>query len=99
MMDVHSHPYEKQDRAFPILLRRPEVERRTGLSRSGIYVAIKEGSFPAPITLNGTRSVAWIEREISDWIEGQIAATRKQADPNPKTVSGDKLRKSKRKAA
>ena len=31
------------------MLRRPEVETRTGLSRSTIYAMISEGTFPKPI--------------------------------------------------
>ncbi|MCF8081810.1 MAG: AlpA family transcriptional regulator [Deltaproteobacteria bacterium] len=52
-------------------LRRPEVEERTGLSRSTIYLRIKEGTFPAPVKL-GARSVGWIEHEISNWSEARM---------------------------
>ena len=57
------------------LLRRPEVERRTGLSRSAVYAAIKSGDFPKPVQL-GPMSVAWVEHEVSDWINRKIAASR-----------------------
>ena len=42
------------------ILRRKQVEERTGLSRSTIYFRIQEGSFPKPVPL-GLRAVGWIE--------------------------------------
>jgi len=50
------------------VLRRRDVERKTGLSRSGIYAGIAAGWFPKPIKL-GPGSVGWIEAEIESWIE------------------------------
>ncbi|MCP4995521.1 MAG: AlpA family transcriptional regulator [Gammaproteobacteria bacterium] len=61
------------------ILRRNQVEARTGLSRSTIYLRISEGSFPKPITLGGGRAVGWIEAEINDWLNQQIEASRKAA--------------------
>jgi len=46
------------------ILRRPEVEARTGLGCSTIYDGIKAGTFPAPIQL-GPKSVGWLESEIN----------------------------------
>lgn len=40
----------------PTLLRRPQVQQRTGLSRTTLYEYIKDGEFPAPVRL-GTRAV------------------------------------------
>jgi prophage regulatory protein len=48
------------------ILRRPDVERATGLPRSTIYQRMAEGTFPKPVPLGG-RSVGWIEAEIADW--------------------------------
>lgn len=57
-------------------LRRDEVERLTGLSRSGIYKRkLVDPTFPAPVNL-GPNSVAWIESEVRSWMEARIAATR-----------------------
>ena len=50
------------------LLRRPEVERLTGLSRASIYAKMAVGSFPQPVRL-GSNSVAWKLRDIENWIE------------------------------
>lgn len=52
------------------LLRRPEVERRCGLSRSALYEWMRRGDFPRPVKL-GTRLVAWREADIRDWIESR----------------------------
>ncbi len=52
-------------------LRRQEVEKVTGLSRSTIYSQMKEGVFPKPVKI-GKRSVGWLEEEILDWRRGKI---------------------------
>lgn len=51
----------------PRLLRRAEVEKRTGLGKTTIYDRISAGTFPAQIQLGGT--VAWLESDIEAWIE------------------------------
>lgn len=58
------------------LIRRREVERLTGLSRSRIYDLMKQGVFPRQITL-GAMSVAWLDVEIREWIANRIADSRK----------------------
>jgi prophage regulatory protein len=63
---------------FPIIiLRRPDVEKRTGLSRSSIYAYMEKGEFPKPIKL-GTEggTVGWLEHEINAWIHDAIERTR-----------------------
>ncbi len=57
------------------ILRLPAVIAGTGLSRSSIYARVADGSFPQPISLGG-RAIGWLESEINDWIETQIAASR-----------------------
>lgn len=49
------------------LLRRPDVERRVGLSRSAIYARMAERSFPLPVRI-GARAVAWRESDVASWI-------------------------------
>lgn len=51
------------------MLRLPQVVTRTGLSKPTIYRRAKNGTFPKPRKL-GERAVAWLESEISDFIEG-----------------------------
>lgn len=60
------------------ILRLPAVKARTGLSRSTIYLRVAEGTFPKPVSLGG-RAVGWVEAEIQEWLERQIAASRKAA--------------------
>lgn len=62
----------------PAILRRKQVEARTGLRRSTIYERVAEGEFPAPINL-GARAVGWLESEISAWIAARVAQSRKKA--------------------
>lgn len=59
------------------ILRRHEVEQRTGLSRSSIYAMINEGLFPRPIQLS-SRSVGWLENEVDDWLQKRISKRRKK---------------------
>jgi prophage regulatory protein len=58
------------------LLRLRQVTARTGMSRSTIYSYIKDGRFPAPVTIS-ERCVAWVETEIDRWIEDRIACSRR----------------------
>ena len=55
------------------ILRRPDVEAVTGLSRSTIYKWMDEGSFPKPVKL-GPRAVGWREADINDWLETRDTA-------------------------
>ena len=52
------------------ILRRPDVEARTGLSRSTLYAMMAEGEFPQPIRL-GKRAVGWTDTAISDWLRSR----------------------------
>jgi prophage regulatory protein len=62
------------------ILRRHEVEARTGLSRSTIYLRMAKGDFPRAISLGGQRAVGWLECEIDAWLQEQIAASRGVAE-------------------
>ena len=68
----------------PRILRLPAVRRRTGLSRSGIYLAISQGRFPKPVSL-GPRAVGWVESEITEWLNRQIEASRKDRPQERRT--------------
>ena len=56
-----------EDRNADVFLRLPDVKRRTGLSRSSIFLYIKKGLFPAPMKLS-LRSIGWLESDIQEWI-------------------------------
>ena len=58
------------------ILRRKQVEARTGLARSTIYQHVREGTFPTPISL-GAKSVGWIEAEVNAWLTAKIDDSRK----------------------
>ena len=49
------------------LLRRPEVEKRSGLATATIYRQMREGTFPKPVKV-GKRAVRWYESEIVEWL-------------------------------
>lgn len=55
------------------LLKRAEVELKTGLSRASIYSAIRARTFPEAIAI-GPNRVAWLEAEIDQWIAARLAA-------------------------
>lgn len=59
------------------LLRRKEVEQKTGKSRSAIYNDIRQGTFPAPVPI-GDKSVAWLEEEVDSWIASRLEARKRQ---------------------
>jgi len=59
----------------PRILRLPAVRRRTGLSRSSIYLRMSQGRFPKPISL-GERAVGWVESEVNDWLNRMIETSR-----------------------
>lgn len=53
------------------ILRRPEVEKLVGLSRSTIYSRLEQGTFPKPVPLGG-RLVGWIEQDVQNWLQERI---------------------------
>lgn len=53
------------------ILRRPEVEAKTGFKRAYIYSMMKEGKFPKAMRL-GVRAVGWDSAEIDQWITDRL---------------------------
>ena len=68
--------------SMPAILRRPQVEHRTGLSRSTLYQYIQDGHFPQPLQL-GPRAVGWLESEVSEWIAARTRTAR-GGNPGPR---------------
>jgi prophage regulatory protein len=60
------------------ILKLPEVQQRTGLSRSQIYSLIAQGRFPSQVKLGGVRARAsgWVDAEINEWIHDRLAEAR-----------------------
>lgn len=67
------------------IIRRKQVEARTGLSRSSIYARMRHNpkrpgdydpTFPKPVSV-GAKAVGWIESEVEAWIAAQIDKSRK----------------------
>ncbi|WCG83498.1 helix-turn-helix transcriptional regulator [Pectobacterium sp. A5351] len=61
------------------LIRLSSVMKKTGLRKSWIYLLMKQGDFPQTVKI-GTRSVAWVESEVNDWIAARISQ-RGEAKP------------------
>ncbi|GBQ24808.1 phage transcriptional regulator [Gluconacetobacter sacchari DSM 12717] len=53
------------------VLRRSEVEIKTGFKRAHIYKLMKAGTFPRPIRI-GIRAVGWDSDEIDRWIVARL---------------------------
>lgn len=56
-------------------LRVSEVLERTGLKKSTMYAMIQENQFPKPINIS-TRSAAWLESELDNWMSRKIKESR-----------------------
>ena len=57
------------------LIKMPVVMNRVAMSRTNLFIKVKEGTFPAPISL-GARAIAWVEEEVDEWVAARIAASR-----------------------
>lgn len=68
MPKIKSEPY--RDNCI-LILRLPEVMRRTGYKHATIYKMIKEGKFPKNYKI-GPRAVGWNSAEIEEWIEARL---------------------------
>ncbi|MBN4063159.1 AlpA family transcriptional regulator [Cardiobacterium sp. AH-315-I02] len=54
------------------IIRLPQVQSLTALSRSAIYERIAKGTFPSQINLGG-RAVGWSELQVCNWIEQRMS--------------------------
>lgn len=66
------------------IIRRKQLEARTGLSRSTIYAKMRKNpkrpsdfdpTFPKPISM-GAKAVGWIEAEVEAWLAARVAESR-----------------------
>ncbi len=58
-----------------MFLRLPKVMAVTGLAKTSLYELIREKSFPPPVRL-GTRTVAWVRSEVTQWVAERISSSR-----------------------
>ena len=61
------------------LLRLKQVQEKTGLKRTQIYLYMKTDDFPHSIKI-GPASVAWLESEIDGWISLKMNNRRQQTE-------------------
>ena len=57
------------------LLRRKQVEARTGLARSTLYKLIGLGEFPAPVRITA-KAVAWKSSCVEAWIASRVSTAK-----------------------
>lgn len=57
------------------IMRRPEVEYRSGLKRAQLYKMMRNNEFPAARRI-GARAVGWYSDEVEQWIAEREKAQR-----------------------
>lgn len=62
------------------MLRRKELEKKTGLSATTIYNLEKRGDFPAHVLLT-PRCAVWDEGQVDAWLVARIAKPAAGAKP------------------
>ena len=60
-----------------IFLTKEQVMQRVAIAESTLYKWIAMGSFPSQIKLKGGKSSRWLEHEIVEWQQQQIAYRNK----------------------
>jgi prophage regulatory protein len=62
------------------ILRKVDLPRYTGLSRSVIDQKVRDGTFPKPVVLNdeGGRAKGWFEDEVAEWQQERLKARDKE---------------------
>ncbi|UFP98746.1 AlpA family phage regulatory protein [Pseudomonas fitomaticsae] len=63
---------EAQSQVERHIMRRDEVERKTGFKRAHIYSLMKEGQFPKAKRI-GMRAIGWDSLEVERWITERLA--------------------------
>lgn len=72
MTDQLAHyPPARTDDIERHIMRRDEVERKTGFKRAHIYNLMKEGKFPQAKRI-GLRAVGWDSLEIEQWVAERL---------------------------
>jgi prophage regulatory protein len=58
---------------FEKLYRVKDLLTQIRMSRSSIWAGVKAGTFPKPIRI-GSRSVAWTQQQLDDWLASRKAS-------------------------
>lgn len=72
-MQTHTDVTASPTQTDRYIMRRDEVEKRTGFKRAHIYNLMKEGKFPLARRI-GMRAVGWDSAEIDRWIAERLGA-------------------------
>lgn len=56
-----------------VIIRKDELARSLGVSRSWLERAARNGRFPKPIQLSA-KSVGWLSTEVDAWLKDRAAA-------------------------
>lgn len=62
------------------LLRLPDVMKRLGLSRSGVYALAAAGLLARPFKI-GARASAWLESDVDDFVAARVEARSASGAP------------------
>ena len=54
------------------IIRKPEVQKRTGLSDTTIWRLEKAGDFPERVVLTDAGAVGWRESEVDRWVQERV---------------------------
>lgn len=57
------------------IMRRAEVLKKVGLSKTTLQSLMDAGEFPKPVKLGGqdARAVGWVDTEVDAWIDQKIS--------------------------
>ena len=77
------------------VMRYPDVKHASGLSRSSIYDAEREGRFPRRIQLSPT-TCGWLASEVYAWIRDRAAQRKPPPEKKPKAARGRRARRADR---
>lgn len=59
-----------------VILRRKQVQARTGLSRSSIYGLMKSEKNPFPQSIRiSPRTVGWLESDVEAYLQGRLESS------------------------
>ena len=77
-------------------LRVRKVTEMVGFSKTTLYARVKEGSFPKLVKI-GPHSVSFLEADVLEWMQRQIAQQDSSGDSVARAVHAAKVAKSRRK--